>query len=253
MHVPTAAFTESDGALRATAHGAHALFTSRAGGVSAAPYDSLNLGRWTADDPGAIAENHARVEAIVSTPEQPRRLLLGKQVHESSVATHAEGFQEVDPDGVDGHVTDRLDLALAVLTADCVPVALLAPWGVGIAHAGWRGLAGGIVGATVGELLAIAPDGAADPSQISAFIGPYAGGCCYEVGEEVHAAFAGWPGHDPSSPTVDLGALAGAALQHEGVGEVAIAGRCTIHEPGWFSHRASGGTTGRQAGIVWRG
>ncbi|MBO9534503.1 MAG: laccase domain-containing protein [Solirubrobacteraceae bacterium] len=251
--MPTAAFTEIDGMLRVSAHGAHALFTGRAGGVSAAPYDTLNLGPWTGDDAEAIAENQRRIEALVSTPEQARRLVIGRQVHESSVASHVAGFADVEVDGVDAHVTDRPDLALAVLTADCVPVALLAPWGVGIAHAGWRGLAGGVVGGTIGELLALGPDGSGDPAKISAFIGPCAGGCCYEVGEEVHAAFAGWPGHDPGARTVDLAALAAAAIEHEGVGEIVTAERCTIHEAGWFSHRASGGTTGRQAGVVWRG
>ncbi|MEH3053990.1 MAG: polyphenol oxidase family protein [Patulibacter minatonensis] len=249
----TPAFTEIDGTLRASAHGAHALFTSRAGGVSAAPYDSLNLGPWTADDAARVRENQARVAALASEiAGSDRRLVLGQQVHESSVATHAAGFEDVAVNGVDAHVTDRDDLAVAVLTADCLAVALLAPWGVGVAHAGWRGLAGGIVGGTVGELLALAGEDA-DASQIAAFIGPSAGACCYEVGEEVHASFAGWPGHDPSQPTIDLPALARAALEHEGVGSVAVAGRCTICDGRYFSHRASAGTTGRQAGIAWRG
>ncbi len=249
----TAAFSETDGMLHASAHGAHALFTSRAGGVSAAPYDSLNLGTWTADAAASVRENQARVAATASQlAGGDRRLLIGKQVHESSVATHAAGFDDVSVDGVDAHVTDRDDLAVAVLTADCLAVALLAPWGVGIAHAGWRGLAGGVVGGTVGELLALGgPD--ADATQIAAFIGPAAGACCYEVGEEVHASFDGWPGHEPSQRTIDLPALARAALEHEGVGSVAIAGRCTICDERYFSHRASGGTTGRQAGSVWRG
>ena len=137
--------------LRASAHGAHALFTGRAGGVSAAPYDALNLGPWTADDPAAVRANQGRVEAIVSDADQPRRIVIGRQVHESSVATHAEGLADPNVDAVDAHVTDRRDLAVAVLTADCIPVALLAPWGVGIAHAGWRGLAGGVLGIVGGR------------------------------------------------------------------------------------------------------
>lgn len=249
----TAAFTDTAEGLRATAHGAHALFTGRAGGVSTAPYDSLNLGPWTADDAEAVAENHRRVSALASTPQQARRLLLGRQVHESSVAAHLVGCADAAVDGVDAHVTDRDDLALAVLTADCVPVALLAPWGIGIAHAGWRGLAGGVLGGTVGELLALGADIDASADQIAAFIGPCAGPCCYEVGEEVHAAFERWPGHDPDARTIDLPALVGAALAHEGVGSIASAGRCTICDERYFSHRASGGTTGRQAGVVWRG
>lgn len=238
--------------LRASAHGAHALFTGRAGGVSDAPYASLNLGPRTGDDPAALEENRRIVESLVSDPGQPRRLLIGQQVHESSVAAHVEGFDEVNVDGVDAHVTDRRDLAIAVLTADCIPVALLAPWGVGVAHAGWRGLAGGVIGGTVGELLSLGDD-AANAGEITAFIGPCAGACCYEVGEEVHAAFLGWPGHDPTAPTLDLAGLAAAALAHEAVGEIHVAGRCTICDDRYFSHRASGGTTGRQAGIAWRG
>jgi polyphenol oxidase len=251
VDVPTAAFTHTDGMLRCSAHGAHALFTGRAGGVSNAPYDSLNLGPWTGDDPEALAENRRRVEAIASSEEQPRRLILGRQVHESSVAAHLSGCADANVDGVDAQVTDRVDLAIGVLTADCIPVALLAPWGVGVAHAGWRGLAGGVLGGTIGELLALGgPDAAA--SEISAFVGPCAGACCYEIGEEVHAAFTGWPGHDPGARTLDLPALAEAALRHEGVGEVAVARLCTICDDAYFSHRASGGTTGRQAGVAWR-
>lgn len=249
--MPTAAFTEIDGVLYASAHGAHALFTGRSGGVSAPPFDGLNLGPRTGDQPDALAENRRLVEAMASRDGQARELLIGTQVHESSIAAHLEGFPEVNVDGVDAHVTDRRDLAIAVLTADCIPVALLAPWGVGVAHAGWRGLAGGVIGGTVGELLSIGDDDAS-AARISAFIGPCAGACCYEVGDEVHAAFLGWPGHDPDAATIDLAALAAAALEHEGVGEIHIAGRCTICDARYFSHRASGGTTGRQAGIAWR-
>lgn len=232
-----------------TAH-ATAIFSGRAGGVSTGAYASLNLGPWHGDDPSSVAANHAAVRALASA-DRPRELLLGRQVHESSVAAHLADGAAVDPNGVDGHVTDREDLAVAVLTADCLPVALLAPWGVGVAHAGWRGLAAGILGGTIGELLALGgPE--ADTAQICAAIGPCAGPCCYEVGEEVHAAFAGWPGHDPAARTLDLPGLAEAALRHEGIVDLAHAGRCTMCGPGYFSHRASGGTTGRQAGVAWR-
>ncbi len=236
--------------LWATAPGGTALFTGRAGGVSEGDFASLNLGPWHGDVDEAVAENHRRVTGLASA-DRERQLLLGRQVHESSVAAHLKDAQPTAVDGVDGHVTDREDLAVAVLTADCLPVALIAPWGVGVAHAGWRGLAGGILGGTVGELLAVGgPD--ADPAQISAVLGPCAGPCCYEVGEEVHAAFAGWPGHTPQDRTLNIPALARAALAHEGVGEIVGAGRCTMCSPGYFSHRASGGRTGRQAGVAWR-
>lgn len=237
--------------LLATAYGAHACFTGRAGGVSAAPYDSLNLGPWTDDDAEAIAENHRRVAARASAPEQSRQLVLGKQVHETAVAVHQDGLADPDVEGVDGHVTNRTDLALGVLTADCVPVLLLAPWGVGAAHAGWRGLAGGVIAATADDLHLL-PGAAEDLSQVVALVGPCAGPCCYEVGDEVHAAFEGWPRGRATERTIDLPQMAKAALEAAGVEEVVLADRCTICDPRYFSHRASGGTTGRQAGIVWR-
>ncbi len=238
--------------LVATAHGAHACFTARAGGVSAAPYDSLNLGPWTSDDPQAIAENRRRVEARTEDGGgAARRLVLGKQVHETAVAVHLEGLGDPDIEGVDGHVTNRTDIALGVLTADCVPVLLLAPWAVGAAHAGWRGLAGGIVAQATDDLLTL--PGATDLSDVAAFVGPCAGPCCYEVGEEVHTSFAGWPQGRAQNGTIDLPLMAEAALKAAGVGEVVLADRCTICDPRYFSHRASGGKTGRQAGVVWRG
>jgi YfiH family protein len=237
-------------ALRASAHGAHALFTGRAGGVSAAPYDSLNLGPWTADDPAAVAANRERVEGWASA-DRPRRLVIGKQVHETVVVQHRQGFPEPELDGVDAHVSDRSDVAVGVLTADCVPVLFLAPWGVGAAHAGWRGLAGGVIGSTANELRDL-PESDDDLARVVAYIGPCAGPCCYEVGDEVHAAFEGWPVEPTGRRTIDLPALAAAALRHAGVGHIVSADRCTICDPRYFSHRASGGTTGRQAGIVWR-
>lgn len=236
--------------LLGTAHGAHACFTARAGGVSAAPYDSLNLGTNTADDHEAVAENRRRVQARASTDGE-RRFVVGTQVHETAVAVHLAGWDDPDVAGVDAHVSDRTDLALGVLTADCLPVLLLAPWGVGAAHAGWRGLAGGILGGTVDDLLAL-PDAAADASDVVAFIGPSAGPCCYEVGDEVHASFVGWPRGRATDRTIDLPRMAQAALEAAGVGTVVAADRCTICDPRYFSHRASGGTTGRQAGVVWR-
>ncbi len=237
-------------ALVASAHGAHVCFTARAGGVSAAPYDSLNLGPWTDDSAESVAANHERVQARASV-DRPRRLILGKQVHETAVAVHLEGFPDPDVVGVDGHVTNRTDVALGVLTADCVPVLLLAPWGVGAVHAGWRGLAGGVVAAAADDLLLL-PGAAEDLASVVALVGPCAGPCCYEVGDEVHAAFTGWPRGRASARTIDLPQMTHAALNAAGVGEVVLADRCTICDPRYFSHRASGGTTGRQAGIVWR-
>ena len=247
----TAQLTDDGEVLLGTAHGATACFTGRAGGVSEGDFASLNLGRWTDDDAAAVEENHARVAARASTADQTRRFVIGKQVHETAIALHLEGLGDPDVDGVDGHVTDRTDLAVGVLTADCVPVLILTPWAVGAAHAGWRGLAGGVVAQATDDLLAL-PGAAEDLSDAVAFVGPCAGPCCYEVGDEVHAAFAGWPRGRATERTIDLPVMTEAALQAAGVGQVVLADRCTIHDDRYFSHRASGGRTGRQAGIAWR-
>jgi YfiH family protein len=212
--------------------GGTALFTTRHGGVSEGPFASLNLGLWTDDDPEHVRENRARVERIVGG-----RLAQAHQVHGTTVV-------EADPDAVpeaDGHVTARDGVAPIVLVADCVPVALVAAEGVGMLHAGWRGLAGGILAEGVARLRGLGA------GRIAAAIGPGAGPCCYEVGPEVHAAFG------TSGRTVDLKAIARAQLEDAGVAEVHDAGLCTMCDPeAFFSHRRDGGVTGRQAGVVWR-
>ena len=143
--------------------------------------------------PTSVAENHRRVAARASV-DQPRRLILGTAGARDRDRGHTcDGLADPDVDGVDGHVTDRTDLALGVLTADCVPVLLLAPWGVGAVHAGWRGLAGGVVAAAADDLLDCSQTPPTTCPSVVALVGPCAGPCCYEVGDEVHAAFAGWP------------------------------------------------------------
>ncbi|MEA2316412.1 MAG: purine-nucleoside/S-methyl-5-thioadenosine phosphorylase / adenosine deaminase [Solirubrobacteraceae bacterium] len=212
--------------------GGTVLFTTRNGGVSEGPFASLNLGLWTDDEEDRVRENRARVERIGGG-----RLAQGRQVHGTTVV-------ESDPDTVveaDGQVTDRPGVAPIVLVADCVPIALVSPEAVGMVHAGWRGLAGGIVGEAVQRLRSL---GAA---RIAAAVGPGAGPCCYEVGEEVHAAFG------TSGRTVDLKAIARARLEEAGVEEVHDSGLCTMCDSErFFSHRRDGGVTGRQAGVVWR-
>ncbi len=162
--------------------GAHVVFTTRRGGVSAGPYASLNLGWLTDDDPAAITENRARVQALT-----PGTLANGRQVHGTEVRRVTEPTTERAE--ADGQATVREDVAPLVLIADCLPIALAAPGGVAMLHGGWRGLAGGIVAEGV---RALAELGAGAP--VAAAIGPGAGGCCYEVGEEVHAHFAGHGG-----------------------------------------------------------
>jgi copper oxidase (laccase) domain-containing protein len=130
-----------------------------------------------------------------------------------------------------------------VLTADCVPVALAAPDAVAMVHAGWKGLSGGVLENGVAALRA-------DGGPVHAAIGPAAGACCYEVGPEVAERFPDWA---LDGRLLDLKAVAAARLRAAGVVAVHDVGRCTMCEPDvFFSHRASGGLTGRQGGIAWR-
>jgi hypothetical protein len=220
--------------------GGHVRFTTRRGGVSAGPYASLNLGPWTDDDAAAVAENQARVAA-----EAGRPLAYAHQVHGTSVARVTE-VPGAPGEGVDGQATARRDVAPLVLVADCLPVALVGEGAVGVVHAGWRGLAGGVLAEGV---RAVRELGAQGPLQ--AAIGPGAGGCCYEVGDEVRAHFA--PEH-ARGRLLDLKAAAAAQLAGLGVADVHDCGLCTLcAEPGLlFSHRRDGGVTGRQAGVAWR-
>jgi YfiH family protein len=215
--------------------GGTALFTTRRGGVSEGPFASLNLGLWTDDDPARVRENRARVERIGGG-----RLAQAHQVHGTRVIEARAGGDAQPPDA-DGEVAAARGVAPVVLTADCLPVALIAPEGVAMLHAGWRGLAGGILAEGAAALRALGA------SRIAAAIGPGAGPCCYEVGEEVHAAFG------TSGRTVDLKAIAQERLWAAGVAEIHDCGLCTMCDPQrFFSHRRDGGVTGRQAGVAWR-
>jgi YfiH family protein len=216
--------------------GARVRFTTRAGGVSEGPYASLNLGRWTDDDPDAVAENRRRAAAGLP-------LAFGRQVHGTTVLrVDAPTGDVAEADGV---ATAQRGVAALVLTADCLPVALAGDGVVAMLHAGWRGLADGVLEEGV---RAVRELGAGAP--LHAAIGPGAGGCCYEVGEEVAARFPAWARQDRR---IDLKAVAAERLRSAGVGDVLDVGRCTMCEPGvFFSHRATGGITGRQGGLVWR-
>ena len=221
--------------------GARGLFTTRHGGVSTGPYASLNLGPWTDDDPAAVAENRARVAAAAGVG----RLLHGHQVHGTSVrrATEPTGT----PAEEDGQATALEDAAALVLVADCLPVLLASGGAVAALHGGWRGLAGGILAEGVAALRDLGAEG-----PVSAAIGPGARGCCYEVGEEVHAAFADIPGVRVGERNLDLPAVARHALAAAGVETIHDVGLCTLCDDRFFSHRRDGGVTGRQAGVVWR-
>lgn len=239
---------ENDGVrwLEADLGGARAAFTTRVGGVSEPPFDRLNLGILTEDDGEAVVANRRRLAAALGL--DPERVLIGLQVHGAELLFHS-GPQEpsrfahpgAELPEVDGHVVSSAGLAPLVLTADCLPVALSGPGGVAMLHCGWRGLAGGILAA-----------GAAAVEATEAAIGPGIGPCCYEVGEEVLAAFAGLGEGIADGRMLDLAEVARRQLAAAGVARVEAAGLCTSCEPElFFSHRRDRGRTGRQGGIAW--
>jgi YfiH family protein len=142
----------------------------------------------------------------------------------------------------DGQATAAHGIGLAMLAADCLPVAIASEGAVATVHAGWRGLATGVIEEGVRTLRELDGRG-----PVHAAIGPGAGPCCYEVGEEVHARFG------TKGPKLDLKAIAHDQLRKAGVEVVHDTGLCTMCAPEWFfSHRRDRGITGRQAGIVWR-
>ncbi|HKH18989.1 MAG TPA: polyphenol oxidase family protein [Solirubrobacteraceae bacterium] len=227
--------------------GGRVLFSTRRGGVSAGPFASLNLGRLTADDGANVDANRERLAAAVGLPRE--RFLYGRQVHGATVrrATEPPGAARPAVEE-DGQATALQDAAALVFVADCLPVMLVAGDAVAALHGGRRGLAAGIVGEGVAALREL---GAGGP--VTAAIGPGARGCCYEVSEEVQAAFAGVPGARVGERNLDLPAIARHRLAEAGVETVHDVGLCTMCWFGlFFSHRRDKGVTGRQAGVVWR-
>ena len=216
--------------------GGTALFTTRHGGVSDGPFASLNLGLWTDDDAARVWENRARVARLSGG-----RIAQARQVHGTRIVAADPGAVEE----ADGQVTAERGVAAMALTADCLPIALVAPEGVAMLHAGWRGLADGVIAAGVAALRGLGA------GEVAAAIGPGAGPCCYEVGEDVarrlQARFGTAVVRDGRA---DLWLCARRALEAAGAAEVAVAGECSICNPGrYFSHRRDRGVTGRQ-GVV---
>ena len=227
-----------------------AAATTRAGGVSPAPFDTLNLGAYTDDDPANVAANRRRLGDHLALPEPPRWL---RQVHGTRVVDAAT--VEHDRTEADAQYTDRPGVVLAVLIADCLPVALTDTAGeeIAVAHAGWRGLCDGVLEASVAAFRA-------PPSRLMAWLGPAIGACHYEVDARVRDAFMAADASaadalEPSRPGhwwLDLVSLARQRLTAAGVGGVHGGGYCTAGEPErFFSHRRDG-ATGRQATLIWR-
>ncbi len=234
--------------------GARAAFSTRLGGVSGGPYDSLNLGILTDDDQELVARNRGLLAESLGL--DVGKIAIGVQVHGTEVrewngtrALPAFADPNAELPHVDGHTTERDDLGLLVLGADCLPVALAAPGRVAIVHCGWRGLAGGIVERAAARFSEIP----------AAAIGPGIGGCCYEVGPEVLEVFAGLEGAVVGASATEghgmlhLRAVARRKLEAAGVAEIQEVDLCTsCREDLFFSHRRDDGVSGRQGGIVWR-
>jgi YfiH family protein len=226
--------------IRLELNGASVLYTGREGGVSEGPYAELNLGPWTEDDPEAISANHDLLAVAADVPRHD--FAWGRQVHGITVRALREPPHEADRGAeADGQATRLPRVAPTVFVADCLPVALSSGDGVAMLHAGWRGLASGIIERGVATLRGLGARG-----ELHAAIGPGAGPCCYEAGEEVHEAI----GHSVGR-NVDLKAAAGERLRAAGATAVEDLGICTICDERFFSHRRAGGVTGRQAGVVW--
>ncbi len=186
-------------------------------------------------------ERPARPHIEVQAPVSGRQFEHGPEnVFECEDSASQPAFE------ADGHAVAAPGLAAMVLTADCIPVALGARGAVAALHAGWRGLAAGVLEEGVRAVRELGGSG-----DIVAVVGPCAGACCYEVGEEVHAAFAGRSGAHRDGRLIDLRAIAHEKLLAAGVAEVLDAKACTICDERFFSHRREEVRAGRQAGLVW--
>ncbi|GAA3134160.1 peptidoglycan editing factor PgeF [Streptomyces echinatus] len=231
--------------------GAHFAFTDRWGGVSAAPYEELNLGGAVGDAPEAVRAN--RELAAKSLGLDPGLVVWMNQVHGADVAVVDEPWGGTAVPEVDAIVTARRGLALAVLTADCVPVLLADPVAgvAAAAHAGRPGMLKGVVPAAVRAMAELG----ADPERIVARTGPAVCGRCYEVPETMRAeATAVEPAaHAETSwgtPALDVSAGVHAQLDRLGVHDRAQSPVCTLESGDHFSYRRDR-ATGRLAGYVW--
>ncbi|CAL9633125.1 Polyphenol oxidase [Streptomyces sp. enrichment culture] len=237
---------------RESASGAHFGFTDRWGGVSAAPYEELNLGGAVGDDPDAVRTN--RDLAAGSLGIEPDRVVWMNQVHGADVAVVDGPWGSSDPvPSVDAIVTTRRGLALAVLTADCVPVLMADPVAgvAAAAHAGRPGMIAGVVPAALRAMT----DLGAEPSRIVARTGPTVCGRCYEVPEAMRAEVsavepAAYADTSWGTPAVDVSAGVHAQLDRLGVRDREQSPVCTLESRDHFSYRRDR-ITGRLAGYVW--
>lgn len=232
--------------------GVRALVTTRQGGVSQGAYASLNLGAHVGDDAEAVSENRRQVGALL--PAEPLWL---NQLHGTRVFTIGQDANEPMPPAADAATTRLIARPCAVLVADCLPILFCDEGGscVAAAHAGWRGLAAGVIERTV-EALQVAPQ------VVMAYFGPAIGAAAFEVGQDVVDTFlalgpqsqrAFRPIPDRSGKYLaDIEELARQRLAAAGVGQVYGGGMCTVTAPDRFFSYRRDGRTGRMAAIIWR-
>jgi len=226
-----------------------AAFTLRHHGVSKGPYDSLNVGARVGDEPAAIAENRRRLRAQLQLPQEPAWI---DQVHGTEVL---DLDSAAPPAAADAAFTRRAGRVCAVQVADCLPVLITARDGsvVAAAHAGWRGLAAGVLEATVRRL-------AVEPGQAMVWLGPAIGQAHFEVGDEVRqvflardaAAAAAFAANARGRWQCDLARLARGRLAALGVSAVFGGGWCTHADASRFFSFRRDGRCGRMAALIWR-
>jgi YfiH family protein len=238
-----------------------AFCTTRAGGISKAPFDSLNLGRYVNDDPLAVSENRARVRALLSAEPVWLKQVHGTRVWDADLTPTEEVIE------ADAAVTTKSNTVLTVMAADCLPVLISDPEGnvIGAAHAGWRGLLGGVLENTVDAMQA--KTGLGNASQYLAWLGPAIGPWAFEVGEEVRVAFEAYGKEHclpvaaeafmaidgkPGKYWANLYQLARQRLQNKGLTHIYGGEFCTVRDQAnFFSHRRDG-LSGRFAAFIWR-
>ncbi len=239
--------------------GVRAAFSLRSGGSSAAPWDTLNVGVHVGDDPAAVAENRRRLAYALALPAEPVWL---DQVHGTEVWV-IDGNAlpaAVQRPRADAAVTRRAGVVLAIQVADCLPVLFASRDGqvLGAAHAGWRGLAAGVLEATLAAMRV-------PPAEVVVWLGPCIGPAHFEVGEEVREAFLAAPTNAAGSAAAaaafvpsprgrwlcDLPLLARQRLTALGIGQISGGEWCTAADPvRFFSHRRDQ-RTGRMAALLW--
>uniref|UniRef100_A0A832I932 Laccase domain-containing protein n=1 Tax=Eiseniibacteriota bacterium TaxID=2212470 RepID=A0A832I932_UNCEI len=221
-------------------------FTTRRGGVSRAPYDSLNVGRSTGDRPENVTENRRRVLAALGLDLE--RLATAGQVHGARIVEVSEPGHVPECDAL---LSRTPGLAVAVTTADCLPIVLLAPGVVAVAHSGWRGTAAGMPRVALGAVCAAA--GVA-PADVAVHVGPCIRACCYAVGPDVLSEFPA-AATRPAAGRTHLDLVEATRLQLTAAGLPASSwndtGACTACAPDWyFSHRRDGSPSGRQWAVA---